>query len=184
MSDRDSTDPPREVVKRILHTEFKTDTNGQDWKRRVGEEEWVLVPTAAEERSPNAIRLFIIRQDQAEGEPKHWSLFVGRENEKGTSYQVTGDATHMVQKFEENVDKWNAPDFYSHYDLNAEVGIGEAKAIWEAVNEEKPPQAPDRRSVTENCQGWTIRVLKNLVKRGVVKQGAVDSIEKDWLEPV
>lgn len=34
--------------------------------------------------------LFLVRQRQSEGEPLHWSLFLGNEDEPGTVLQVKG----------------------------------------------------------------------------------------------
>ncbi|KAM5360887.1 hypothetical protein ACJZ2D_013454 [Fusarium nematophilum] len=56
-------------------------------------------------------------------------------------------------------------------------------SIEEAVGREEPPRAEDQRSVKENCQGWTIRVLRR-IEGEVVKRETVDWIENDLKEPI
>jgi hypothetical protein len=43
-----------------------------------------------------------------------------------------------------------------------------AKLVKWAAEQEPPPQAENRKSVTENCQGWTVRVIARLVKEKIV----------------
>jgi hypothetical protein len=39
------------------------------------------------------------------------------------------------------------------------------------ANTQPPPSAENAGSVTETCQGWAIRALKDLKKRGIVAKG-------------
>ena len=48
---------------------------------------------------------------------------------------------------------------------------------------EAPPSAPNQAAVTENCQGWTIRVIRRLVGEGIVEQKWVD-VAVDLQQPV
>lgn len=36
------------------------------------------------------------------------------------------------------------------------------------VAENEPPRTPNRQSLRENCQGWTVRVISKLAERGIV----------------
>jgi hypothetical protein len=44
------------------------------------------------------------------------------------------------------------------------------------ANHVPPPQAPNRASVTENCQTWVVQVLRELQSVDVVDGETVDSI--------
>ncbi|CDM27840.1 unnamed protein product [Penicillium roqueforti FM164] len=45
---------------------------------------------------PPSKTISLVHEEQGEGEPLHWSLFVATENEPGMVYQVTGDAELMT----------------------------------------------------------------------------------------
>lgn len=75
----------------------------------------------------------------------------------------------------------NSECFSSLYQLAAvteEQGL-EVKDI----AEREPPRAPNRLSVTENCQGWAVRVIGKLVDRGIVPAVKVD-MARSMLEPL
>ena len=40
---------------------------------------------------------------------------------------------------------------------------------------ETAPSAPNQAAVSENCQGWTILVIRRLVTEGIVQQKWVDT---------
>lgn len=48
--------------------------------------------------------------------------------------------------------------------------VNDEAIVKRCAEAQPPPQAPDRRSVTENCQGWTVRVLKSLQLEGVIDE--------------
>lgn len=180
-------------------TEFKTDEHGRNWRRRVGEivfqpmDDVELPPQPPSSKSlpgiDNAnhgpLRLLIVREDQAEGEPKHWYLCMCRDDDFcARVFQVTGDATYMVFKTEENLDRLHSSDYHSSYELKSNLMPEDVSIVEEAVHAELPPKAQDRRCVEENCQGWTLRVLARLAGVGLVKATDVEWIKRDWLESV
>lgn len=190
---------PVAKMKWTAKTQFKTDEHGRNWRRRVGETKWQsmddveLPPQPPSSNSPPSIddanrgplRFLIVREDQAEGEPKHWYLGLCSDDDVCVRvFQVTGDATYMVFKTEENIDRLHSSDYHSSYELKADLVPRDVSIVEEVVQAEPPPQAPDRRSVKENCQGWTLRVLDRLAGGGLVKAKDVDWIRRDWLEPV
>ncbi|KAJ5209001.1 hypothetical protein N7449_003380 [Penicillium cf. viridicatum] len=122
--------------------------------------------------SPN-LYLYLVQEEQAPGEPNHWALFLADENEPdyGYVYQVTGDAEDM--KYEPSAEKINVVDagLTSNVYTLAVVSQEQARAarlVKQAAEEELPPQAENRKSVTENCPGWTVRVIDRLVKEKIV----------------
>jgi len=48
---------------------------------------------------------------QAEGEPKHWSLFVAEEGGPGNVYQIKGDATWMTYTPVKDVNHMDSDSF-------------------------------------------------------------------------
>jgi len=57
---------------------------------------------------------------------------------------------------------------------------GEAVVKW-CAEREAAPRAASRAAVKENCQGWTIRVLRRLQQAGIVDQkwiGYAESIQE------
>lgn len=131
------------------------------------------------------LRLLVVRENQAEGEPKHWYLCICRDDDYCVrTFQVTGDATHMVLKTEQDIDRLHAPDYHTSYELKEGLLSDHISLLGDAVLSEPPPEAPDRRSVKENCQGWTLRVLARLAEKGLVEPKDIDWMRRDWLEPV
>lgn len=116
----------------------------------------------------------------------HWSLFICRGESvdaKGKIWQVKGDAILMHYQHDEEIAHFQAESYYSSYTLNADLSQRQEELIEKAVGEEKPPQAKDQRSVHENCQGWTLRVLKRL-QGDVVDAKQVQKIESELKEPI
>lgn len=173
-------------------TEFKTDQDGRNWRRKTRDTGWELLedirPSAQPLPSrPNSteLRLLVVRENQAEGEPKHWYLCLCRDDDFCVrTFQVTGDATHMVLKTEVNIDRLHAPDYLTSYELKAGLLQEHVSLIESIVVSEPAPEAPNRRSVKENCQGWTLRVLARLADKDLVEAKDIDWLRKDWLEPV
>ncbi|KAL4936585.1 hypothetical protein BDV06DRAFT_216567 [Aspergillus oleicola] len=113
----------------------------------------------------------------------NWSLFLARENEPGDAYAVTGDAECMHYSFSEApVDLTLSEGFVNIFQL-AVITEEQAGIVKEIVKSEVPPSARDRASVKENCEGWAVRVVEGLVKRGVVGESKV-GVLTGMLEPV
>ncbi|CAI7580249.1 unnamed protein product [Penicillium glandicola] len=165
-------------------TEIKTrgfrevcEVDGRPFFRKRGIQEWTEDKSNPEELQPPVenphLYLYLVQAEQAPGEPNHWALFLADENEPdyGYVYQVTGDAEDM--KYEPSVEKVNVVDagLTSNVYTLAVVSQEQARAaklVKQAADEELPPQAENRKSVTENCQGWTVRVIDRLVKEKIV----------------
>lgn len=170
--------------------QFREDEAGQQWTRRMRPDgswpEWEMVeaPPQPEEAAndPDPLCLYLVMKNQAEGELRHWCLFVGRETGPGTVYQVTGDNTFMHYQHEADEDIRNSDEFYTAYQL-CELSDDGLRLLDGIVHRVPPPQAENRASVTENCQTWVIRVLRELQSSHVVDEGTVDSMEA-MLEPI
>ncbi|QVM08115.1 hypothetical protein D8B26_002812 [Coccidioides posadasii str. Silveira] len=44
----------------------------------------------------------------------------------------------------------------------------QATTVKQIAEQEAPPQAPSRKKVKEDCQGWAVRVLARLAENGIV----------------
>lgn len=152
--------------------------NGQTFSRRAGTERWTkhkpetLNPPPQDEQSP--LHLSLVLEAQGPDEPFHWSLLVAHENKPGFLYHVTGDAEYMTYEPSDGpTDIVNSESFSTIYHL-AELTEEQALLVKEIAEMEPPPRAPDRRSATENCQGWAVRVIGRLVEKGVVQRAKLD----------
>ncbi|QPG97585.1 hypothetical protein C2857_006573 [Epichloe festucae Fl1] len=180
----------------ILNRQFMLLSDGRQYCRKINTqtgtaEEWVeveradAVPPSVSTTEPKKLHLML--QVQAAGESMHWSLFVCREedpNTKGRVWQVKGDATFMHYMYANEAALFASQSYYTSYALNSNLSKSQESLVNEAAGKEKPPRAKDQRSVRENCQGWTVRVLRRLQRDGVVKKETVDWIEKDVKEVV
>ena len=134
-----------------------------------------IEPTAGDTRI-----LSLVLQDQGPTQPKHWLLYVALANEKesgGRCFQVTGNPLCMVYWAPDKL--INIKKFKSYFDTVELTGVTkkEAAMVQEIASQERPPRARDWPSRTENCQGWTVRVLNKLNERGVVPQSKIRSVE-------
>ncbi|RXW15041.1 hypothetical protein EST38_g10809 [Candolleomyces aberdarensis] len=171
--------------------EYRTLSDGRMFSRKIDPKtdtpgQWEEISPPAPEEEPKK-QLYLILEDQLPGEPRHWSLFacIGETAaSKGKRWQVTGDATFMHYQHDDDVAVFAAPVGKTYYTLNNDLSEDQEKEVEEAVEKELPPSAPDRASVKEHCQGWTIRVLRRLERGGVVKKETVDWIERDLKEPI
>ncbi|KAJ2928365.1 hypothetical protein H1R20_g8727, partial [Candolleomyces eurysporus] len=171
-------------------TEHQTLPDGRMFSRKIdpqtgapGQWEEISLPDQEEPKK----QLYLVLEDQLEGEPRHWSLFacIGETaTSKGRQWQVTGDATFMHYQHGDDVAVFAAPEGKTFYTLNNDLSEDQEKEVEAAVSEEAPPSAPDRASVKEHCQGWTIRVLRRLEDGGVVKKETVNWIERDLKKPI
>lgn len=174
-------------IRTVRNRQYWTDRSGVDWTRKKKHNgswtEWEMVqPEPEPEPEVDPLYLYVVQQLQAPGEPLHWALFVAKEQGSGTVYQVKGDNTFMQYRHASKVDLRNSQSFYNAYQM-CEIndnGIGWVKYH---ANHVPPPQAPNRASVTENCQTWVVRVLRELQTVNVVDEEAVDSIAAQ-VEPI
>lgn len=169
-------------VRTVRNRQYWEDETGQQWTRRMGRDgswtEWerVEAPPQPEQAAYDPFYLYLVMQSQAQGEPLHWSLFVARETGPGTVYQVKGDNTYMHYQHAANVNLRESHSFYNAYQL-CELSNDGLQWLDGYANRVPPPQAENRASVTENCQSWVIRVLRELQSVYVVDEETVDSME-------
>ncbi|KAL2172880.1 hypothetical protein VTG60DRAFT_58 [Thermothelomyces hinnuleus] len=156
--------------------------------------DWTPVEPAIDDNlkasaSETSLHLSVVAEHQAENEPKHWCLFCHIPNEMGTGpgqlWQVTGDAELMHFEHATGVDKLSSPDFAWHQVLNKDLSAAQLTKVDAIAREEKPPSAPNRAAVTEHCQGWTLRVVRQLVDEKIVEarligvlEGCMDPIQR------
>ncbi|EPE04032.1 hypothetical protein F503_04880 [Ophiostoma piceae UAMH 11346] len=148
--------------------------------------EWTLLePVPPEE--PEPLQLHVVARHQAEGEPKHWSLYAVRRGADGSTsgqvWQVTGDAEHMIYDHGDDIDLFNGADFAWQQTVNTDLSEESFVKVDEMARSEPPPRAESRKEVTENCQGWTVRLLRRLVDTGIVAPEAVVSLQGS-MDPV
>ncbi|KAL2205454.1 hypothetical protein CC79DRAFT_1048888 [Sarocladium strictum] len=160
-------------IRTVLNTEYATASDNTKWKRKINKDGthtvWEAIsPPLQPQESPSPLALMLVLESQAEGEPKHWSLFVSREGEEGSVFQVKGDATFMTYTHIRDIDLLSSDDYYTSYTLAYLSENGEAVVKGHA-EAQPPPQAANRRLVTENCQGWTVRVMQSLQLAGVIE---------------
>ena len=177
-----TTTPPGEPegIRRIGMTDILSTPTGT-YSRTAGQTRWrhIAASKPPEPAEPEPlIPIMIVREDQATNERDHWSLFAahGEGQSVGTMYQVTGDATLMTYQKLTNVNIMIAPGFKDAFEL-ANLTKQQADLLDELAADETPPQAPDEKTVTETCQGWTVRLIQKLVDRGLVDQAKIDHVK-------
>lgn len=153
------------------------EVDGRTFFRKKGAQEWTEDKSNPDDLKPPAenprLYLFLVQEEQSPGEPNHWALFLADENEPdyGYVYQVTGEAQQM--KYEPSAEKINLADAGIGSNVYTLAVITEeqaraAKVVKQAAEEEPPPNAENGKAATENCQGWTVRVIARLVKEKIV----------------
>ena len=85
-------------------------------------------------------------------------------------------------KYEENIDILKSINLRDAFQLASLTSSG-ARWVEFYANAEHPPRAVNRALDTENCQGWTVRVLERLAAQGVVTTDWIISV-KAMLEPI
>ncbi|KAK4126632.1 hypothetical protein N657DRAFT_643418 [Parathielavia appendiculata] len=192
------------IIKRSVCNgrEFVTRSDGTSWTRKLDRatnqlvSDWTPVeqppadtePSQSEQRQQQqrlaARYLSIVAEHQAPNEPKHWSLFTHilpanstTDTARGQVWQVKGDAELMHHDYAADVDQLNSPDFAWHQVLRDDLSEEEFRRVDEIARAESPPRAVNRAAVREHCQGWVVRVVKQLVKEGIVKEGIVAGLE-------
>ncbi|KAL1868423.1 hypothetical protein VTK73DRAFT_3689 [Phialemonium thermophilum] len=136
--------------------------------------------------SGSTMQLYLAMENQAEGEPKHWSLTAcnGFDGEtRGYVWQVTGDALMMHQQHFVADDVLTSSSLERFVVLQENLTQDQVAIVDRIARSEPPPSAPDARSITENCQGWTVRVLRRLQAEGIVARSVVDEMEL-LVEPI
>ena len=150
-------------------------------RRKKGAEEWEAVEVAP--TAENAYRVCVVRENQGDDEPKHWSLFIYQEGVRGGMImQVSGDVLFMHHLHDPDFDIFGSPSFKDQFDLGTVMGMQRAQ-IWAAAHEIAPPRAASQAQVIENCQGWTIRLVQWLVQQGMVEPRWIESLS-GMTEPV
>nr|KMM70342.1 hypothetical protein CPAG_06654 [Coccidioides posadasii RMSCC 3488] len=171
--------PPADVTGQTIGLFQYCQVNGQRFKRKRGTEKWTPVQPESQETGSQQqpFVLSLVLQRQAPGEPKHWSLFVARENEPGMVYQVKGDAQCMSYQPSTKPRRIADSDsFLNMYEL-ATLTDETAAIVKQVAEQEPPPRAETRRDVKENCQGWTVRVLEKLVAHGIMPSSKLQMAE-------
>lgn len=174
--------------------EYVEYSDGSQWTRKLDAEtnmprgEWRAVESpVAEESEPSTLYLSVVVENQAPGEPKHWSLFSHRPDNtgrgKGHVWQVTGDAEHMHYQHISDVDHMNTATFAWHQVLNTSLTNAQYDVVDRIARSEPAPRAVNRAAVVENCQGWVIRVLRRLVDEAIVPESAVDMLQ-GYMDPL
>ena len=189
-------DAERTVVNRAIRLgrEYVEYSDGSHWSRKVDRKtgepcsEWTVVEAPpTEEAKPPTRHLSVVIQLQTRDEPKHWSLFSHYPDStgagKGHVWQVKGDAEFMHPQHATNVDILKSASFYWHQVLNTDLSDTQFATVDHIAKEEPAPRAESRAAVTENCQGWVIRVLRRLVEEGIVEQNKVTMLQ-GYMEPV
>jgi hypothetical protein len=189
-------DTGRTIVKHLTRhgREFIQYSDGSEWTRKLNRKtgepsgDWTAVEAPPVESAASSTRyLSLVAQAQTDGEPKHWSLFSHHPDTAGTGrgqvWQVKGDAEYMHYKHAENIDILNSASFAWHQVLNSNLSDAQFAKVNRIARTEPPPHAASRGVVTENCQGWTMRVLWRLVQEGVVEQTSVTMLQQ-YMDPI
>lgn len=148
-------------------------SGGKQWKRRVGTTEWKRADSPPPTGS-SPMELKLVRQEQTTGEPYHWSLFLAREGQPGVVFQVKGDAVAMHHAHANNTNVLSSQSYKDSYIIARPTEHQAARVRYWATHE-AAPIAPTQAAVRENCQGWTIRVIRRLVAEGIVQQKWVNT---------
>ena len=157
-----------------------TTHEGSELKRRTGTTEWEVIDSPPSGSAP--LELKLVREFQLPGEPHHWSLFLAYENQSGTVFQVRGDAVDMHFAHLENEDVLRLEGYNDSY-IIARPTEQQARRVQHWANHEEPPSARNQAAVRENCQGWSIRVMRRLVAEGIIEGKWVDTAQS-LQEPV
>ena len=132
--------------------EYRT-LGSTSYQRRRGTKEWSVVDKPPPDEPQ--LSLSLVFQGHLGGEPDHWSLFVAPEGRMGSVHQVNRDAESMYYTKIEELDILTSTSFKSAYTLSYLSRDQVGWVVYYAKLED-PPSAPDRESVTENCQGWVV----------------------------
>lgn len=182
--------PPPGTPARRVGLRLRCEYKGRSFSRMNENHPWIednpasagLIP-APSTSAPSPFYLSLVLQMQGEKEPNHWSLYVSQEGEPGLVYQVKGDAENMQFKPSDNkINIVQSRSFLDIYEL-AKVTDRQMELVKQVAEQESPPRAPNRHSVKENCQGWTLRVLARLHVKDIVPTGKLN-MAKSMQQPL
>lgn len=184
MADAQRTVVAQQVCRGREYVEY---SDGSTWTRKAGGGWTPVEAPVAQEPEPVTRYLSIIAEHQAEGEPKHWHLFSHRPDPAGSGrgqvWQVTGDAECMYSQHAPDVDSFKSESFAWHQVLNTDLGRDQLATVDRIARAEPAPRAASRAAVTENCQGWVMRVLRRLVEEEIVDENTVAILQR-YMDPV
>ncbi|QKX59034.1 uncharacterized protein TRUGW13939_06163 [Talaromyces rugulosus] len=165
-------------------TTERCEFNGRHFKRRRGTQKWIVFEAEKEKpQGPTSDPYYVYLVQEQNPGPLHWSLFITKENKIGLVYQVTGDAEFMTyQPSTCEINLFDSESFLNAYEL-AVLNEQQAAVVRQVAENEPPPRAPNRQSVLENCQGWTVRVIAKLVERGIVPTSKLE-LARSMVEPL
>lgn len=146
-------------------------------RRQKGATEWIPI----EQPPAEILTLSLVLESQPMDEPDHWLLSVVVKDGNGKVYQVKGGAQLMEYTHADGVDILRPRLRWLRNRLSA--SRSHSRPSRDHANREAPLSAPDRASVTENCQAWTVRVLERLAEGGIVTEERLLPI-KAMLQPV
>jgi hypothetical protein len=118
-----------------------------------------------DERAPF---LMVVLESRAEGEPKPWSLFVGREGEKGSVYQVKREAKSVTYSRVRDQNPYESVDFHASHIVAMLRTEREVEIVEEYAGSEPPPRAGNETAGRVSSQDWVIGVLRKLKEKGIV----------------
>lgn len=82
-----------------------------------------------------------------------------------------------------DIDIMSAESFAWNQVMNSNVSDAQLTKIDKIARAEPPPRAESWASVTEHCQGWTIRVLRRLAEEGMAEETAISVLQK-YMDPI
>ncbi|OIW25961.1 hypothetical protein CONLIGDRAFT_513369 [Coniochaeta ligniaria NRRL 30616] len=179
---------PQNTVTQGRNRQFLARPDGKEYTRtaRPGQQKgkWNKVEQSHGEGSSSStsrrLQLYVVFQRQSEGEPDHWSLSAcdGENGDtRGKVWQVKGDATMMHPQHADNVDVLMSNSCRGFVILNRNLTPEQLAIVDKVARSERAPSAPNQRAVRENCQGWTMRVVRRLEAKGVVEKYKVDELQ-------
>ncbi|KAI1346690.1 hypothetical protein F5Y01DRAFT_319536 [Xylaria sp. FL0043] len=163
---------------RAGNREYRQSSDGRQWCRRLLHGAWGTweeytpeqPPVQPQQSESASTCLWLVRERQTAG-PYHWLLAVAsEEGGVGDLYQVTGDAAHMRYDHVKR-NAFDSIEYYDSYNLGTLDGHGKSMVEY-CADRQSPPSAENAAAITENCQGWCVRVLEDLEARGVISAGS------------
>ncbi|KAI3336221.1 hypothetical protein F4824DRAFT_509983 [Ustulina deusta] len=156
------TDPVR-----LFKRESREGSDGSRWSRKLGSDgswgDWGPLDSELQGllEELHLVFLMLVRGKQIVG-AYYWSLAVVPDGKPPTCiYQVTNDPEHMYYSHcLDAPDDVFASDIYiDSYDIG-HLNDDSLALLDQVVSRQLPLRADNRALVTENCQGWTMRVIK------------------------
>ncbi|CAG8377393.1 unnamed protein product [Penicillium salamii] len=140
---------------------------GRRFYRKKGTQEWTEDKSDPESTMPPAefphLYLYLVTEEQGPGEAESMKYEPSAEKVNVFDAGITSNVYTLAVVSEEQARA--------------------AKLVKQIAEQEPPPRAKDRKSVTENCQSWTMRVIARLVKEGIVMSQKLE-VARSMLQPV